>query len=115
MIRNVMNSESPMRIWLGGSCCVPSACRRSESTMMIRVKLVIMTKMAGANESTVSRMTSRMAAENVCRLLRSGTEICGNRGLPVVDEVGVTGGLCVPVLCDAVTADGDGVGAVGTV
>ena len=44
--------------------------RSSESTMMIRVKLVIMIRMAGANERTVSTITNCMAAENVVATLQ---------------------------------------------
>src|SRR5260221_3146497 len=51
---NVRNSDRPVRTWLGGSSCVPRARRTNESTMTMRVKDVIMTRMAGARESTVS-------------------------------------------------------------
>ena len=68
-----MNSDRPIRIWLGGNCCVPSAWRSSDSTMTMRVKLVIMIRIAGASDSTVSRMMICMAAEKFSRLVRSGS------------------------------------------
>ena len=37
MMNRVMNSDNPMRIWLGGSCGVPIAWRRNEKPMMMRV------------------------------------------------------------------------------
>src|SRR5688500_6045956 len=88
MIRNVMNSESPIRIWLGGNCCVPSACRSRESTMMSRVKLVIMIRIAGASDRTVSRMMICIADEKFSRLLRSGSfsSAAGNGACAAGDE-----------------------------
>ena len=68
-----MNSDSPISTWFGGNCCVPSACRSSDSTMMIRVKLVIMIRIAGASDRTVSRMMICIAAEKFSRLVRSGS------------------------------------------
>ena len=38
MTKKVRNSDRPMRTWLGGACRVPIACRRSDSTMTMRVK-----------------------------------------------------------------------------
>ena len=38
----------------GGVVAVPSAWRKSESTMMMRVKLVIISTIAGRNDSIVS-------------------------------------------------------------
>src|SRR5262245_39496828 len=73
MIRKVMNSDRPMRTWLGGNCCVPTAWRSRERTMMIRVKLVIISRMAGARERTVRKTTSWRVAEKFSRLVRSGT------------------------------------------
>ena len=46
--------------------------------MTMRVKLVIMIRMAGARERTVSRMIICMAAEKVSRLVRSGS--CDGNG-----------------------------------
>ena len=37
----------------GGACCNPIAVRRSESTTVMRTKLVVMIKTLGATESTV--------------------------------------------------------------
>ena len=68
-----MNIASPISTWFGGNCCVPSACRSSASTMTMRVKLVIISRIAGARERTVSRMTICIAAEKFSRLEISGT------------------------------------------
>ena len=45
--KNDRNSDSPISTWFGGVCWSPSACRRIASTMMIRVKLVIINRMPG--------------------------------------------------------------------
>ena len=55
MISSVMNMASVVSTWLGGSCCVPIACRSSPKTTTIRMKLVVMRRIAGAKLSTVSR------------------------------------------------------------
>jgi len=61
MTKNVRNSDSPTITWVGGADCVPSACRSSDSTITMRVKLVIISNAAGMNDSDVSRIS-------VCRL-----------------------------------------------
>ena len=43
---------------LGGVCCVPSALRRNDSTTMMRVNEVIITRIDGASVSTVSSASS---------------------------------------------------------
>ena len=48
----------------------------------MRVKLVVMIRIAGASERTVSRMTICMAAEKFSRLVRSGNWI-GLESVPV--------------------------------
>ena len=55
MTKNVRNSASPISTWLGGEVCVPSAWRSSDSTMMMRVKLLIIRMMAGRNPSDVRK------------------------------------------------------------
>src|SRR4051812_30773475 len=72
MIRKVMKRERPTSTWLGGSEAVPRAWRRSDMTMMIRVKLVIMIRMAGARERTVRSTMICIAEERFSRLERSG-------------------------------------------
>ena len=52
------NSAMPTSTWLGGIEGVPSAFRTKPSTMMIRVKLVIMIRIDGARLSTVSSARS---------------------------------------------------------
>ena len=54
MTSNVMNMASDVMTWLGGSCCVPKACRSSPSTTTIRTKLVVISNTAGARLSTVA-------------------------------------------------------------
>jgi len=57
-IRNhVIISPSPISVWLLGAVCVPSAWRRIDNTMMMRVKAVIASNIAGNSVSTVIRMT----------------------------------------------------------
>ena len=48
----------PTSTWLGGIDGVPSAFLTKPSTMMMRVKLVIMIRIDGARLSTVSRASS---------------------------------------------------------
>ena len=49
-----MNMASEVITWLGGSCCVPSACRNMLSTTTTRTKQVVINRIAGARLSTVS-------------------------------------------------------------
>ena len=53
MTKNVRNSDRPISTWLGGACTVPSAWRSSDSTMMMRVNEVIISRIAGRNVSEV--------------------------------------------------------------
>ncbi len=48
----------PSKIWLGGVCAVPMACRNRDKTIMTRVKLVIINKIDGNSVSTVIRPSS---------------------------------------------------------
>ncbi len=41
--------------WFGGAVCTPTAWRRSDSTMTMRVKLVIIISAAGRNDSEAIR------------------------------------------------------------
>ena len=50
-----------MMTWFGGIVCVPRACRIKLRTMRIRVKEVIINKMAGAMERIVRIATIRIA------------------------------------------------------
>jgi hypothetical protein len=54
MTKTVRNKAKLIRTWFGGTCCVPNAWRRNESTITILVKDVTMMKNAGASESTVN-------------------------------------------------------------
>ncbi len=49
-----MNSAIDVITWLGGNCCVPSACRNRPNTTMIRTKLVVISRIAGARLITVN-------------------------------------------------------------
>jgi hypothetical protein len=59
--KKVRNSAKPINTWLGGDEGVPMAERNSDSTMMMRVKPVIINKMAGRKVSDEMRIS-------VCRL-----------------------------------------------
>ena len=47
IMKKVRNSASPSSTWLGGADGVPRALRSRPKTMMMRVKLVIISKIAG--------------------------------------------------------------------
>ena len=49
-----MNIAIDVITWLGGNCCVPSACRSRPITTMMRTKLVVISRIAGARLTTVS-------------------------------------------------------------
>ena len=55
MTKKVMNSESPMMIWLAGEPCNCSAERTKPSTIATRVKQVINSRIEGASDSSVMR------------------------------------------------------------
>src|SRR4029077_10151578 len=65
----VINMASVVMTWLGGSCCVPIACRKSPSTTTIRTKLVVINKMAGARLSTVSSSMTCSVELSFCGLV----------------------------------------------
>ena len=59
--KQVMNRASPVMTCAGGSCWVPSACRNKAKTTTMRVKQVVMTRIAGVRDNTVRRsMISRV-------------------------------------------------------
>ena len=57
MTKAVRNSASDTITALGGAVAVPSAVRNSDSTTTMRVNEVIMTRIDGASDSTVSSAT----------------------------------------------------------
>jgi hypothetical protein len=61
MMNRLRNSDSPTSTWFGGMACTPRALRVSDSTMTMRVKLVISTSRAGASDMTVSPRIARIA------------------------------------------------------
>jgi hypothetical protein len=65
MTKNVRNSDRPTSTWLGGDDAVPSALRSRPSTMMMRVKPVIISMAAGRNDSDVSRTSVWIDSDQV--------------------------------------------------
>src|SRR5471032_3270716 len=51
--------------WLGGAACVPMAWRNSDSTITIRVKPVIISRMAGRNDSAVKNSSVWIGTEKL--------------------------------------------------
>ncbi len=68
---SVMNRAIDVITWLGGNCCVPSACRNRPSTTMIRTKPVVISKMAGARLTTVSSSITCSVEASPCGLVQS--------------------------------------------
>ena len=58
MTKNVRNSARPVSTWFEGVVAMPSACRRIDSTMMMRVNAVIASRMAGSSVSSVIRINT---------------------------------------------------------
>jgi hypothetical protein len=54
MMKKVRNRARPISTWLGGRGLRAQAWRSSDSTMMMRVKLVIISMIAGRNDKLVS-------------------------------------------------------------
>ena len=54
----VINRAKLIKTTLGGVCCVPIALLSNENTMIIRVKDVTTTRIAGANDNTVISIRS---------------------------------------------------------
>jgi len=52
-----------MITWLGGADCVPMAWRSSDSTMTMRVKPVINSRMAGRKDSAVKNSSVWIGTE----------------------------------------------------
>jgi hypothetical protein len=71
MIKKVRKIDNPIIIWFGGVCWVPIACRRNEKTTASRVKDVIISKIAGASEKTVSKSSIWSNTETFCGLSAS--------------------------------------------
>ena len=78
---SVMNSAIDVITWLGGNCCVPSACRNRPSTTMIRTKLVVISRMAGARLTTVSSSITCSVEASPCGLVQScgPADACGKQ------------------------------------
>ena len=53
MTKKVRNSARPVSTWFDGVVAMPSAWRRIDSTMMMRVNAVIASRMAGNSVSRV--------------------------------------------------------------
>ena len=63
MTKKVRNSARPITTWFGGAACVPSAWRSSDSTMTMRVKLVISSSTAGRKLSAVKKSSVWIGTE----------------------------------------------------
>src|SRR5476649_41987 len=51
--------------WLGGAACVPMAWRNSDSTITMRVKPVIINRIAGRNDSAVKNSSVWIGTEKL--------------------------------------------------
>jgi hypothetical protein len=58
MTKKVINRDRPIITCVGGTCGVPSACLKKESTMTILVKQVVMTRSAGKKAMIVKKKRS---------------------------------------------------------
>src|SRR3954467_439309 len=63
--KNVRNSDRPVITWLGGAACVPMAWRNSDSTITMRVKPVIISRIAGRNDSAVKNSSVWIGTEKL--------------------------------------------------
>ena len=63
MTKNVRNSARPVSTWFDGVVAMPSAWRRIDSTMMMRVNAVIASRIAGSSVSTVIRISTWKVSE----------------------------------------------------
>ena len=63
MTNNVRNSARPISTWFGGVWPAPSAWRRIDSTMTMRVKAVIISSTAGSSVSAVISASSWRVSE----------------------------------------------------
>src|SRR3954463_5524469 len=63
--KNVRNNDSPVMTWFGGAACVPIAWRKSDSTITMRVKPVIISRMAGRNDSAVKNSSVWIGTEKL--------------------------------------------------
>src|SRR3989339_567461 len=76
MMKTVRKRASPTRTWVGGTCWVPRAWRRKEKVITSLVKEVIISRMAGAMESTVNRSRISMRTETCLGFWVSPRPIC---------------------------------------
>ncbi len=60
---SVRNSDRPTSTWLGGAWPAPMACRRMASTITMRVKAVIISRMDGSMVTAVISSSSWMVSE----------------------------------------------------
>src|SRR5580692_3944980 len=66
MMKNVMNSESPMITWFAGAPCNDKAVRTNDRTTAIRVKQVMSRMIDGATVSNVRAKRIFTAASALC-------------------------------------------------
>ncbi|MNP44002.1 hypothetical protein D3C76_1378480 [compost metagenome] len=75
IIKKVRNRDNPSSTWFGGAEGVPSAFRSKPKTMMMRVKLVIISKMAGIKVSAVMKTSVCTGRDQLCPPPAIGVEI----------------------------------------
>ncbi|MOA42444.1 hypothetical protein D3C78_1644920 [compost metagenome] len=75
IIKKVRNSAKPSNTWLGGADGVPSAFRSKPKTIMMRVKLVIISKTAGINVREVIKTSVCTGKDQLCPPPAIGVEI----------------------------------------
>src|SRR5208283_295972 len=69
MTKNVIKRASPISTCVGGTEGVPSACRRKESTTIIRVNEVTITRIAGKMDNNVIKRSNSSGVDIPKKLL----------------------------------------------
>src|SRR5438045_3366750 len=93
MMKIVSTNASPVMIWFGGTCCVPIAFRKIESTTEIFTKDVSITTMKGASAKvprTMTITTGFATCPPVCACAN-----CGSRRIPKKKERFISA-VCLP-------------------
>src|SRR3954453_9523501 len=120
MTNRLRKSERPTTTWLGGMLCRPRAFRVNDSTMTMRVKLVIIMSRAGAIEIRVRAMMIVTLSDGLSsvlpRLMDTEPGAAGAGGAEGAaggaGRAGVAGVAGVPVVDDALGV-GAGAAAAG--
>ncbi len=85
-MKKVRNSANPANTWLGGTVDSPSAFFVILKTMMIRTKLVIMIKSAGATDNSVSKRITTKLSLGLVREFPKLIETVGRVVVVVISE-----------------------------